>query len=88
MSMESPSCMSDSLLAMAMAAYLQQRQRTASYRENVSFLFLAAVELTSDRCWLLLCRPPALFFDHSRTTNSPRKGGIAQSCEFTRVQSS
>lgn len=36
MSMESPSCMSDSLLAMAMAACLQQRQRTASYRGNVS----------------------------------------------------
>lgn len=86
MSMESPSCMSDSLLAMAMAAYLQQRQRTASYRENVSFLILVAVKLTSDRCWLLLCRPPALFFDRSCTANSPRKRDIAQSREFTRVQ--
>lgn len=61
----------------------RDRRELHTYGENVSFLILVAVELTSDRCWLLLSRPPALFFDHSRTARSPRKRDIAQSPEFS-----
>lgn len=70
MSMESPSCMSDSLLAMAMAAYLQQRDRGQLHIEkmlHISFCPLSNGPLIGTGCF---CAGHQLFSSTTVTLQS------------------
>lgn len=77
-STESPSCMSDSLLAMVMTAYLWYRHKQHVYQFIFQFKHKNCFMLTSDVKWLPLCRTQFLFCGHSHTVALPVEGLIKQ----------